>query len=235
MKQDGAIPGHRRQNVWLSNPVRIALGALFLAALGVFSYLATSIDHFPGEVRLSTWVQSWQTLWLKASMEAVSVAGQELVAASIVLLAAVALFMKGLRKEGGLIVVATLVGYGIRTALKLAIARPRPSDDLVQVMEQTDGYSFPSGHVMHYAVFLGTLAFIVSASMKPGLGRWLVQAAIVAVLVYVGLSRIYLGVHWLGDVVAGYAFGAVVVAGAIWTWRRWIDSGEPTPRPKEPS
>ena len=63
------------------------------------------------------------------------------------------------------------------------------------MIEEADGYSFPSGHVMHYVVFLGTLAFVLSTSVKPGVNRWLIQGAVVAVLMAVGLSRVYLGVH----------------------------------------
>ena len=226
MKSNETMSKHRRQSTWIDTSARIVLGALFLIVLGAFSYLATSVDHFPGEVRISIWIQSWQLPGIKASMKAASMAGQEQVAVSIVFLAGVALFMSGLRKESGMIVGATLVGYGIRTALKSMIARPRPMDDLVQVMEQADGYSFPSGHVMHYTVFLGTLVFILSVGMKSRLIRWVVQMSVIALLVYIGLSRIYLGAHWLGDVVAGYAFGAVVVAGTIWALRKWTDGRE---------
>ena len=216
------IPSARRLGVLVS-------GVLFLAALGAFAYAATTVDHFPGEISSSSWVQSWRTSWLDAVMKALSALGTELIAAAAVTLAALALYLKTLRQEAGIIVGATVVGYGLRTALKLAIGRPRPSSDLVQVIEQSDGYSFPSGHVMHYVVFLGTLAFILSANMKPGLARWLVQGAVVLLLLLMGLSRIYLGVHWLGDVVAGYAFGAVVVAAALWVRRRWAsDNGGST-------
>lgn len=202
-------------------------------ALGAFAYAASVVDHFPIEVAASTWVQSWSTGWVDGAMKAASVAGQGVVAVAIVLLVAIALALRGLRAEGGLIIAATVVGYGIRTVAKAAVARPRPTEDLVEVIERTDGYSFPSGHVIHYVVLLGTLAFVLSAAMRPGVGRWLVQGAVVVILAYVGLSRIYLGAHWLGDVVAGYAIGALVVAGAVWTWRRWSGGGPDSSRSAE--
>ena len=123
------------------------------------------------------------------------------------------------------------VGFVTLTALKALVSRPRPPEELVQVIEQAGGYSFHSGHVTHYVVFLGTLALILSASMRPGLSRWLVQAGVLAVLVAIRLSRVYLGVHWPSDVVGGYVVGAAVVAGAFWVWRRWTGALGPVATP----
>ena len=67
--------------------------------------------------------------------------------------------------------------------------------------------------------------------MRPGLSRWLVQAGVLAVLVAIRLSRIYLGVHWPSDVVGGYVVGAAVVAGAFWVWRRWTGALGPVATP----
>ena len=213
-------PTRARKLAWLF------IVGLSLAALTAFGYMASVVDHFPGEVDVSTWVQSWRTDWLDAVMKAVSAAGDELVAVAIVLLVTLALLIRGLRWEAGLIIGATVSGYAVRTAVKLAVARPRPTSALVEVVEQTDGYSFPSGHVIHYVVLLGTLAFILSRVMKPGTARWPIFVATAFALMIVGLSRIYLGVHWLGDVIAGYAFGAVVVASSVRTWQRWSGGRE---------
>jgi undecaprenyl-diphosphatase len=205
----------------LSNGIRLASGAVFVGALVAFAYAASVVDHFPGELAASSWVQSWRTPWLDSAMKLVSVAGVVAVAAALVLVAALSLFLNGLRYQAGFIVAATVVGYGLRTGLKVAVGRPRPTADVVEVIAEADGYAFPSGHVMHYVVFLGVLVFVLSTGVRPGVRRRLIQGAVVALLVLMGLSRIYVGVHWLGDVVAGYAFGAVVLAGSVWLWKRW--------------
>ena len=155
------------------------------------------------------------------------------VTAPLVVVTALALFLKGMRTESGLIVAATMVSFVTAVILKAAIARPRPPAELVRVIEEADGYSFPSGHVMHYVVFLGTLAFVLSTSVKPGVNRWLIQGAVLAVLMVIGLSRVYLGVHWPSDVLGGYAVGAVVAAGTIWVWLRWTGSTRPSARSDE--
>ena len=200
---------------------RAGLAVSAVALLAVFSYLAAVVDNFPGEVATSEWVQSWRASWLDAVMEFLSALGQEVAAVVIVLSTAVALYLRGLRGYAGLIVAVSVGGYVIRTALKLAIDRPRPSPELVEVIEQADGSSFPSGHVMFFTVFLGMLAFMLLSNVKPGVTRWLGLGAMATLMALVGLSRIYLGVHWLGDVLAGYAFSAIVVAGAVWARRAW--------------
>ena len=160
-------------------------------------------------------------------MRAVSEPGYGVTGPIILVLTAVLLYLKGLRKEGVLLLTLALLASGINTVLKELIARPRPSEDLVQVLQTSESYSFPSGHVMSYMVYLGVLAVIANSRMKPGLQRMLVQAGLALGIASVGVSRIYLGAHWIGDVVAGYAVGAALVAVAVvvvtrptlWEWR----------------
>ena len=135
----------------------------------------------------------------------------------------VVLYLKRWRKESLLIAAATVVGFILMGVIKEVVARPRPSADLVQVIQGDVGYSFPSGSAMGGVVFLGTLMVTLTMRIKPGMARTLMQGAVVLVVVAIGLSRVYLGAHWLGDVVGGYAFGATVVIGAAWLWRRWTD------------
>lgn len=92
--------------------------------------------------------------------------------------------------------------------LKESFARARP--DLAEALRKASGYSFPSGHAMGSMVVFGSLAYVVARVH----GRWRLRSATMAVLltsiVAVGLSRVYLGVHWISDIAAGY------VAGMVW-------------------
>lgn len=189
-----------------------------LTALGVLGGL---YDTFPGDLAVSTWVQSLGYDCLDVVMEAIAAAGTKigaLATVGIALLVTVAL--GGPRPAGYLLAVAT-VGVIARTVLKMAIARPRPTEDLVRVMDIRDGYSFPSGHVMLYVVLLGSLYFLLYSSSLSGRTIRLLQAIITITLALAGLSRVYLGLHWMSDVLAGYIFGAALVAVAAWAWRRW--------------
>lgn len=170
---------------------------------------------------MSTWVQSLGYDCLDVVMEAIAAAGTRIgVLATVGIALLVTVALGGPRPAGYLLAVAT-VGVIARTVLKMAIARPRPTEDLVRVMDIRDGYSFPSGHVMLYVVLLGSLYFLLYSSGLSGRTIRLLQAIITITLALEGLSRVYLGLHWMSDVLAGYIFGAALVAVAAWAWRRW--------------
>ena len=147
-------------------------------------------------------------------MRVVSVAGEVTAAALIVAAGAAALVVLRRRAEAGLLVAVTVVAFAVRTAVKEVVARPRPPADLVEIIRQGDGFSFPSGHALHYAAFLGLLLLMLPSIVGPGWRRRLAQGALIAGMVIIGYSRVYLGLHWLSDVVAGYAYGAVVAGAA---------------------
>jgi undecaprenyl-diphosphatase len=111
------------------------------------------------------------------------------------------------------VLVATVGGALISTALKGMYSRPRP--DVVPHLAYVTSHSFPSGHAMLSAVVYLTLGALLARLVE---GRWaklyFVGVAILLTLL-VGLSRVYLGVHYPTDVVAGWAAG---VAWAVLCW-----------------
>ena len=131
------------------------------------------------------------------------------------------------RKHRGLALYVAVTGSMaglINLLLKEMFARARP--DLAEALRKAHGYSFPSGHAMGSMVVLGSLAYVVARVH----GRWRLRAATIAALltsiVAVGLSRVYLGVHWISDIAAGYVAGmvwlvvATVTFEAFWRIRR---------------
>lgn len=107
---------------------------------------------------------------------------------------------------GAGVIGAASIGNGV---IKAIVARERP--DLLEAIVNEPGYSFPSGHAALGMVAWGVLAVLV---WRSDLGRPLrsLVVALLAVLVFlIGLSRVYLGVHYPTDVVAGWIAGAVVV------------------------
>jgi undecaprenyl-diphosphatase len=123
-----------------------------------------------------------------------------------------------------LIVVAVVGGLVLSTALKYLFARPRP--DLVPHGSAVYTASFPSGHSMMSAITYLTLgALLARVQTRKRLKAYLLCLAIFLTLL-VGISRVYLGVHWPTDVLAGWTVGAVWAI-LCWLVVRWLqDRGQ---------
>lgn len=96
--------------------------------------------------------------------------------------------------------------------LKNLFQRARP--DLFRVIAET-GYSFPSGHALLSLCFYGIAAFLIIRNISTWRGRLAVATVAILFILAIGISRIYLGVHYPTDVVAGYAAGSMWLAFCI--------------------
>jgi undecaprenyl-diphosphatase len=104
-----------------------------------------------------------------------------------------------------------LIGSGLAIdALKNVFDRERPVYNGVFAHE--DSYSFPSGHATGSAVGYGMLAYCLALRWKAWRRRWLLVAGLGLLVLVIGFTRIYLGVHFLSDVLAGYALGLAWLA-----------------------
>src|SRR5690606_34253779 len=125
------------------------------------------------------------------------------------------------RKPGAAVLILASVGGGtiLSSLLKNAFARPRP--ELVAHLVDVQTSSFPSGHAMLSAVTFLTIGALL-AKVQP-LVRTRIYLISVAILLtfLVGASRVYLGVHYPTDVLAGWSAGAAWVAGC-WLVARWL-------------
>ena len=106
--------------------------------------------------------------------------------------------------------------------LKALIERPRPELAAEQLAALgVDSYAFPSGHAQSSTIFYGFLAyFIWQHARRPWL-RWLGVAGMLTMIVLVGISRVYLGVHWPSDVVGAYSIGILWLHVWIRAQRAW--------------
>jgi undecaprenyl-diphosphatase len=161
--------------------------------------------------------------WFEDAMRDVTALGSAPVLVIAVL--AVAGFL-ALSRNWGLAlftVAASLGGLALSSALKYLIDRPRP--ELVPREALTFTSSFPSGHSMMAAVVYLTLAALVVRLMEKKRLKGYALAVALALALLVGLSRVYLGVHWPSDVLAGWAAGAGW-AMACWVAARWLKLGQ---------
>lgn len=129
------------------------------------------------------------------------------------------LVLEGKRRAALVVLVATLGALGASTALKHAFDRPRP--DLVPHGMRVYTASFPSGHSMLAASTYLTLgALLARVQRRRRIKAYLLLVAIFFTLV-VGISRVYLGVHWPTDVLGGWTAGAGWAL-MCWLLARWL-------------
>ena len=104
------------------------------------------------------------------------------------------------------VLAATGGGAAFGKLLKLAYARPRPT--LVPHLVDVASASFPSGHATDSAIVYLTLGALLARTVpEPGIRIYIISVAILLALL-IGISRVYLGVHWPSDVVAGWTIGS---------------------------
>jgi undecaprenyl-diphosphatase len=133
------------------------------------------------------------------------------------------LYLAGLRREAAATAFAAL-GMVLAMAIKLVVHRPRPSSNLVHVLNQLSSASFPSGHVMAATTFCGFLLFLTYTSLKPSLVRTALLSLFGLLIALMGPSRIYLGQHWFSDVMGAYVLGSLWLAITIKLYRRGMRS-----------
>ena len=137
----------------------------------------------------------------------------------VTLAAAGYLWLSGRRRSMLLLVASVGGGQMLSTLFKRGFDRPRP--DLVPHEAIVYTASFPSGHAMMAAVTYLTLGAMLARVQPTRVLRVYVLALAAIVTVAVGISRVYLGVHWPTDVLAGWTAGAAWAL-ACWTVARWL-------------
>ena len=160
---------------------------------------------------------------LRQFMLDVTTLGNNELLTAIALLALGFLLATGKRRLGALLTSGVLLGVAASVLLKFIFERARP--DVVAHLVNVDTASFPSGHAMNSAVVYLTIATLLARSQKHRAGRVYILGVGVALTLLIGLSRLYLGVHWPTDVLAGWIFGASWAALVAWAGIRLQDKG----------
>ena len=144
--------------------------------------------------------------WLSEAVRDYTALGGVLLRHIVAIGALVALLFLRLRREAMLLALTIVSGWAVNSAIKALVGRPRP--ELVSHLTEAGGSSFPSGHSFNSAVVYIAIA-LAFAALSP---RQSVRATIVlAAMVLTGLiafSRVWLGVHYPSDVIAGWLGGA---------------------------
>jgi undecaprenyl-diphosphatase len=181
----------------------LAVGSFVL--IGYISIINGDPGPTPGDEIAAEVAEALRTGWLIDVAKVVTVLGSSAVVYPLVAISAAVLAMRRHRAEVAVLLVGMALIYVGVHEIKALVDRPRPEGSLVD----TEGSSFPSGHAA-YATFYVWLAVMVVMRLRPGISRGAaIVIAGVVLTALVGLSRVYLGAHYLSDVNGGWALGAV--------------------------
>ena len=145
------------------------------------------------------------------------------------LLLAGLLWWRHKRQDALLLLIAVAGAAALNFSLKLHFRRLRPDVPWAFTHEHT--FSFPSGHSLFAMVLYGVVTYLLLLRVRSGVGRSAMVVGALATVSAIGVSRVYLGVHYPTDVAAGYLVGLVWLGAAIgsdWNLRRQrrLDAGE---------
>jgi undecaprenyl-diphosphatase len=188
---------------------------LVLAALCAWMFAGLTYDVLAEEdlsrldPRVQAFVLAHRTGWLTLVMGSVTWLGSSIVLVPLYLIVTVALLRRWLLREA-LYLWSALLGAVVLYKLgKQLVNRPRPP--VAELITPASGPAFPSGHATQAIVGWGMLAVVLLGCRSSRARAWILSTAAVVVLL-VGASRVYLGAHWLTDVLGGYALGGCWLA-----------------------
>jgi undecaprenyl-diphosphatase len=216
----------------LAAAVWLAAGLAF-SAFVVWAFAELADEVVEGDSRrfdraVLLWIHSNFPGWLDGPMRLVTALGYYWVVIPLLAVAVLAFYRKDWRLSAILLVVSTSGSIVLTTVLKAIFERSRP--ELFDSGYTASFYSFPSGHATLAVGFYGTLTLLLAYRLR-GYARWLVAACGVSLVLLIGFSRLYLGVHYPTDVLAGYLAAPlwlvfVGVAYATWLSVRGLRAAE---------
>ena len=181
-------------------------------ALLLFTWLGREVlegEALRLDSHLRTLAQVSASPTLTGVMVAASFYGGPVVLIPAAVIAAFAFFIHGWHR-GALLVVLTVAGAALLNwLLKVTFARVRPEAFFDYPLPTSP--SFPSGHALYAASIFGGLAALLTARLKHGTLRVAVWSVAIFLILLVGFSRVYLGVHYPSDVLAGYSIAVIWV------------------------
>ncbi|KUG13338.1 phosphatase PAP2 family protein [Elizabethkingia miricola] len=194
----------------ITNRIQPFLAGVFAVCLITFILLSLYVVAEPPQfldIHISKEIQENQNGFMNNLMIGISWFGRTTVSVIMVILLSAFLILQKQRKEA-ILMLSTLLSGIVGLALKMLINRPRPTKDIVVLLEDTKYQSFPSGHVLFYTVFFGSLILITLATnIFSNKTKMFLTIVSLSMIFFGAVSRVYLGAHWFTDVLGGFILG----------------------------
>jgi undecaprenyl-diphosphatase len=188
----------------------VLVAGIIIAAAGTWAFAELAEHVMAGgtqafdEAALK-WISTHHSSVLDRAMLEITALGTGTVVLMIVCISALFLSLTRHKYSALLLLVATAGGLLLDNVLKLYFGRPRPH--IFTWGAQVVSSSFPSGHAMSATIVYSTVAYLAARLQKRRWARWLTLLLAAAIILLISLSRIYLGVHYPSDVLAGAIVG----------------------------
>jgi membrane protein DedA with SNARE-associated domain/membrane-associated phospholipid phosphatase len=199
----------------------LALSAqLALLAAAVWGFGAVVQDVVGGDdsrrldLPVLRFVAGHREPWMTTLARWVSVGGSARFLVAVVVALTVVSWVRARDRRPPLLLAAAVAGASMSSSVvKHLLRRPRPPVHYAAV--HVGGYGFPSGHATAAAAFYAVLAALLVGATRPWGRKVAAAAACALAAVFVGLSRVYLGVHWMTDVIGGWTLGGLWAAALL--------------------
>jgi len=187
---------------------------ILLCGFVVLSAFAAAYDRFPADLWLAHRLQEIDSSAFAEALERAAdmTNGWELI--PVLAAGAILLLLARQWLAAPLLLVTPAAGL-LNAAVKEIVGRPRPGHELVSFSTRPGDSSFPSGHADSAIVIYGLLFYFITVFVSQPALRLLGQAACLWVILFTGMQRVYVGVHWPSDVLGGYYLGGLIIAALI--------------------
>lgn len=162
-------------------------------------------EGFGFDTTFMYWLHGYANPSLDAVMLTITQLANPSVVVVIVAVTLEILWWQHHRSEAKIFAIACLGAFILNNGMKLFFAKPRPH--IFPSLISETSFSFPSGHALGSFVMYGFLAYLLSARF-PKFSKFIYTLAVITIAI-IGLSRMYIGVHWPTDIIAGYGVGYI--------------------------
>ena len=200
---------------WLFGGLVLLLAALSLAVV------AAGPGTVPGDIAIASAVQRPTSATIDTAAELISLIGADFPSMIVIAVIGVGLLTFLGRRDLALFLGVAAALRAVGPVLKVLIGSPRPSVEAVVIVAKADGLGFPSGHALGAALLYGAIAIIAPQVIANRLVARGIQIFAIAMMAFIALSRVRLGVHWPSDVIGGLLLGLGAVCSMQAVWMAW--------------
>jgi undecaprenyl-diphosphatase len=216
----------RRRTIEQLEPVqwtraRLPLVFMLMVTFLLLGMAASRTDAFELDVRFTGWIQrlDWRLLRWGTDLTNWTMSGRPLTIGAITVV--LILLVRGWPIDAMMLASVILVRL-LNSGMKAVFASPRPTSDLVQVVEDAKNYGFPSGHASGSLLVVGTIAWIITRHVASPIWRVVIWLIAAGWIILTGIGRVRVGAHWPSDVLGAWLWGMAVMILITWgfEWAR---------------